>query len=403
MGSGSIERVEDDDVVREMDDFVPSSASGCTLSLCMIVRNEEDTLPQSLASARAFVDEIVVVDTGSTDRTPDVARAFDARVFDFPWCDDFAAARNQSIEHATSDWIFWMDADDVLPASSGHEIRRVIGKVPLLDAAFWVNVEQESVDVLGRKRVTRHGHVKLFPRHPQIRFRYRVHEQVAPSIQELGFPIRTTSAVVRHQNADRSAEGNSGRNARNRRLLELDLQDHPEDPFVLLGLAMACLDEGADAGRAIALAERAISGFGPASPTRLNAYVILATAYHRRDQLDDEMRTYLKAQSEFPQDAGLLLRLGLLSVRRGDWSTGEQWFVKCLRCRRMHVSVFHFPDVHARAVIGLGRVYIHRGDRARAEELWRRFLKREPKSVIVRDALTKSSLEMYRPSSEAGP
>lgn len=82
----------------------------------MIVKNEEDVLARCLDSVRHLVDEIVIVDTGSTDRTKEIARSYTARVIDFPWSDDFSAARNFSFSHAAMDYIFWLDADDILPA-----------------------------------------------------------------------------------------------------------------------------------------------------------------------------------------------------------------------------------------------------------------------------------------------
>ena len=84
------------------------------LSLTMIVRDEEATLGRVLAQAGQFCDELVVVDTGSTDGTRSIAEAAGARVLDFTWIDDFAAARNHALEAATGDWVLWLDADDVL-------------------------------------------------------------------------------------------------------------------------------------------------------------------------------------------------------------------------------------------------------------------------------------------------
>src|SRR5207249_480278 len=91
------------------------------LSLCMIVRDEEPRLPSCLESIAPYVDEIVVVDTGSTDRTREVARDWGARVYEMPWPDSFAAARNQSLELARGSWILRMDADDeITPAHGAH-------------------------------------------------------------------------------------------------------------------------------------------------------------------------------------------------------------------------------------------------------------------------------------------
>ena len=85
-----------------------------SVSLCMIVKNEEDVLERCLTSAAALADEIIIVDTGSTDRTKEIAARFTSLIFDFPWRDDFAAARNESFAHASMDYCMWLDADDVL-------------------------------------------------------------------------------------------------------------------------------------------------------------------------------------------------------------------------------------------------------------------------------------------------
>lgn len=85
-----------------------------TISLCMIVRDEEAVLNRCLASAAALADEIVIVDTGSSDRTKEIASRYTDRIFDFAWIDDFAAARNFSFSKGTKDFLMWLDADDVI-------------------------------------------------------------------------------------------------------------------------------------------------------------------------------------------------------------------------------------------------------------------------------------------------
>jgi len=94
-----------------------------SLSLCMIVKNEEEYLQECLASVEDVVDEIILVDTGSTDRTVEIAGQFDAEVHHIPWNDDFAAARNESIKHASGDWILQLDADERLDPESKKELR----------------------------------------------------------------------------------------------------------------------------------------------------------------------------------------------------------------------------------------------------------------------------------------
>lgn len=94
-----------------------------TISLCMIVKNEEETLARCLESALAFVDEIIIVDTGSTDQTVNIAKTFTDNVYTFPWINDFAAARNYAFSKGTMDYLLWLDADDVVPISSQESLR----------------------------------------------------------------------------------------------------------------------------------------------------------------------------------------------------------------------------------------------------------------------------------------
>src|SRR5262249_55825806 len=99
---------------------VPAAAGAARprVSLCMIVKDEEANLPACLGSVADLVDEVVVVDTGSADRTREVAARYGAKVYDFAWVDSFAAARNESLRHATGDWVLWLDADGRLDAGN---------------------------------------------------------------------------------------------------------------------------------------------------------------------------------------------------------------------------------------------------------------------------------------------
>ncbi len=90
------------------------------------MRNEEHNLSHCLESVRGLFDEIVIVNTGSTDQTVEIAKSFGARVFDFPWVDDFAAARNAALARATGDYTFWLDADDVIEPPEREKLERLL-------------------------------------------------------------------------------------------------------------------------------------------------------------------------------------------------------------------------------------------------------------------------------------
>ncbi|MFZ8340957.1 glycosyltransferase, partial [Staphylococcus aureus] len=87
-------------------------------------------LPDCLGPVADLVDEVIVVDTGSSDNTRIVAQRFGAKVFDFPWVDSFAAARNETLRHATGDWVFWMDADDRLDEANARKLRSLLDCLP---------------------------------------------------------------------------------------------------------------------------------------------------------------------------------------------------------------------------------------------------------------------------------
>src|SRR5262245_26667700 len=143
-----------------------------SVSLCMIVRDEEEVLGRCLASVADVVDEIIIVDTGSRDRTPAIARTFGARVEPFRWRDDFAAASNQSFSLATSDWILWLDADDVLLPEARDGLAalkaRLERDVYYLPYDYAQDETGASICTLWRERIVR--------RSPAMRCIHPVHE-----------------------------------------------------------------------------------------------------------------------------------------------------------------------------------------------------------------------------------
>ena len=364
-----------------------------TLSLCMIARDAEKSLGAALASARPFMDEIIVVDTGSRDATKQIAEKHGARVFDFPWCDSFAAARNYSLDQATGDWIFWMDADDVLPAASGQELRRLIDSCPQCDAAFWVSVEEAKPAKKGTPpRVTSHGHVKLFPRRDDLRFRYRIHEQVAPAINKLGLPIRGSRAVVRHV-ADRSRAAQAARRARNLRLALMDQAEHPGDPFVLISLGVTHLHLPDKLPAAIEFLRQSTEACPPGAQIQLSAYLYLGQALARAGQRNEEERVYRQALAIFADDAVLLTRLAQLCEASGRAAEAVQHYRAVLARGRVRTSAVRWTDNHIHVAVRLGQLYIRLGQRFRAERLWLDFLKRHPDAAAVAQALKASYLK----------
>ena len=149
---------------------------GLTLSLCMIVRDEEEMLPRCLTAVKDAVDEIVIVDTGSTDRTVEIARSFGARVIEQPWTGSFSDARNTSFDAATSDWVMYLDADEVLVAEDVAKLRAVTGRT--WREAFYL-VETNYTGESGDGTALTHNALRVFRNRPEYRFEGRLHEQIA--------------------------------------------------------------------------------------------------------------------------------------------------------------------------------------------------------------------------------
>jgi glycosyltransferase involved in cell wall biosynthesis len=147
-----------------------------TLSLCMIAKNESANIRRCLQSAKDFVDEIIVVDTGSTDDTIDIARDMGATVIETEWQDNFSLARNASLDRATGDWILFLDCDEELAPASGPDLRALI-RDRRYEAYF---IQVSNLTEINSKLLA--PSVRLFRNRPIFRFEGRIHEQIATSI-----------------------------------------------------------------------------------------------------------------------------------------------------------------------------------------------------------------------------
>ncbi|MBX7131357.1 MAG: glycosyltransferase, partial [Fimbriimonadaceae bacterium] len=197
-------------------------------SLCMIVKNEERVIRQCLESALHFFAEVIIVDTGSTDRTKEICAEMGVKVIDFEWVDSFAAARNESLRHATLDWIMWLDADDVLPFLTGFAVQDRVIDAPRSLKGIIVPVQFIETEGWG----TRVDHVKVFRRLPGLAFDGRIHEQILNSLNQHDGVLIHIDEPVLHAGYDNSPEGQARKFERDYHLLTLELRDKPNCPYV---------------------------------------------------------------------------------------------------------------------------------------------------------------------------
>lgn len=227
--------------------------AGAKLGLSMIVRDGADTLRNCLESVRGLVNEMIVVDTGSTDASPEIARRCSATVISLPWANDFAQARNAALSHSTADWILSLDADEELDAEAVRTIPALLSRAPIggyiVPVRNYLPARHGSVN--GNRATANDGRcksatnapayaqhlvVRLFRRHPAILYKGCVHENIAPQIMGAGFRLAHGNFCIHHLGF--LAQSRYGRKAEiYLELLRKKVVQEPENPLAWLELA----------------------------------------------------------------------------------------------------------------------------------------------------------------------
>jgi len=344
-------------------------ASGRTVSLCMIVKDEEEMLPRCLAAAAPAVDEIVVVDTGSSDRTVEIAESFGARVLHFPWTGSFSEARNVGLDAATSDWMLVLDADEVLVAEDVPQLRAALGQT--WREAFYIS-EINHTGELGEGTSTVHTTLRLFRTRPQYRYSGRLHEQILDKLP-VRLPERIATAPVRIEHfgylgAVRDAKGKSRRNLE---LLERQRDEGDDSAFMHFNIGAEYFSLG-DSERALSEFERAAEllaaepggGSGGYLPSLARRHVTALNASGRHAEALELADRHLERYPDFTdlvfEQAGALHALGRVeeSIAR---------YERCLELGDAPSSYNATLGVGSyRPTIALAEIALERGDSERA-------------------------------------
>jgi tetratricopeptide (TPR) repeat protein len=204
----------------------------------MIVKNEEANLPGALDSVDRIMDEIVICDTGSHDRTVACAWLYGATVVTEIWQDDFSRPRNRAIEASHCDWILWMDADDRLEPASAPALQRLWRSASPQAAAFCI------VNQLRDMPPVEFLQTRLFPRRPAIRFERRIHEQIMFSAQRAGLPLTRHDTIRINHTGYHDPAVHRTKALRNLALIRTEQSFTPGDPTLAMSAADACYTLG---------------------------------------------------------------------------------------------------------------------------------------------------------------
>ncbi len=351
----------------------------------MIVRDEEDNLSHCLESVRGVFDEVVIVDTGSQDRTIEIAHSFGATVFEFAWVDDFAAARNEALAHATSDFVFWLDADDVVEPSEREKLRGLLASLSVSEPAGYVVrcACDPSPDRVGGETVV--DHIRLFPLRADLRWTYRVHEQILPSLRCAKIPTRWTDLTVRHTGYVDPAL-RSRKLDRDVRILKSELVDRPDDPFVLFNLGSIAV-ERRDCHEGLGYLKKSLAGSAPSDSIVRKLFALIARAHQMLGDSQAALDTCAKGLDRDPQDAELWFRKGVVHRHRGESTAAEDCWRRILSLRRPDQFCSVDQGIYGHLTRrNLAALAAERGDLVSAERLWRDVLAECPDD---RDALAK--------------
>ena len=291
------------------------------ISLCVIARDEAESLGPCLCSASGVCDELIVVDTGSSDGTAELARAAGARVFEDPWRDDFSKARNHSLDQATGDWVLVLDADEVLERP---DRARALLLECARSGARAGQVEMVSDSPTGRSRtlITR-----FFRNDPGVRYRRRIHEQLtfegAPLV---GVP---TGVVVRHSGYTAERMRSRGKLERNRRLLEAQLAEDAGDSHDWYQLGRT-LEVGESFEEALEAYRRSVELVRDDDPHLPHLFECAATCLRALQRSPQALEWLSQVEPVFSDRPDTVFLIALLSMDVGQFERAERGFLRCL-------------------------------------------------------------------------
>ena len=361
------------------------------ISLCMIVRDEAACLDRCLSSVSDVVDEICIVDTGSTDGTQEIAREHGAVLAEVAWKDDFAAARNASLELATGDWILVLDADEELLTSAAREHLLAVAEQHEHAAGHvWLFDEGDAERQIQPSRTQL---ARFFPRDERIRFHGAIHEQVMFAGGQL--PRVETSLEVRHDGYHHDELHHKHKLERNASMIMTALERTPEDPYLWwqLGRTLFVAELPNEALDAFANALDRLAG-----DDEILVHVVEAAAYCLRSlgRSDDALELVGEISAAHESRSDTCFLRALLSMDVGAFDQAEQGFKHCLELGHLTpakgLSVPASSGYAAAYNLGVMKEVLEETEDART--YYQRALALNPEHALSRDGLARVCHEL---------
>ena len=365
-----------------------------TLSVAMIVKDEEHCIANAIGSVTPIADQIVVVDTGSSDGTAVVARSLGAEVHEHEWDDDFSAARNESLRHCRGDWIFLLDADEIVGQEDLDRLRALTDTEQKLayrfvsrnygfnsELAGWTPCGPQDTYARGCPGWHPSTKTRLFRRNPDIRFEGRIHELVMRSLDKLGFARVLCDIPVHHYGRALSPERFRLKQTYYLELATRKIQDSPSDAKSYFELANQLHELGDYKGAA--------ESYRKALEIEPNSAVILAnlgSIYNKLGDLSSARQSYQRALELEPDRADTIRNLGVTMASLGQY---EQAIEHIGKAAQLQPDLF---DVHH----ALGTVLEEAGRADEALSTYLRAIETSGPSPVVLERFTRLAVELEK-------
>lgn len=318
------------------------------LTVCLIARNEEEFIGKCLSSIKPIAHQIVVVDTGSTDRTMEIARELGAEVHSFAWNDNFSDARNASLAHARGDWILVLDADEELPASEHAKLLKDMTNDHAI--GFRLPMVHRGMESRGIDHVPR-----LFRNAPGVFYVGRVHEQVFTTVvvqgKTWGLASEVGTAQLVHYGYAPEVMKSRGKVERNLGLLETAAQEMPDEPNIIMNLGLELvrsgkLDEGVERYReAFALAGKHPALSDEIRESLLTQYCSCLVRQNQFEEIISVLRSPVARAMELTASMHYLLGLSFMQLKRAEDAITE-WRA-CLVKREQKTFTIILPEINS--------------------------------------------------------
>lgn len=329
----------------------PNGSRG--LCVAIIARNAAALVHETLASVREIASEIILLDTGSTDTTPEAAALGGARIVRHLWEDNFAAARNALLPHVRSPWILWLDAGETLLPDDAILLQQFVQQYADDSQAYYLRVASPpAAGQIGGEQIAR---LRLHPNRPGLIFHGRVRESLQRSLGAFNIGAEHLPLTIQRGPLEHDPRVKADRAQRNIRLADLQITQRGPTAELLNCLGDAFQTLG-DPARAIQHYRRA-QELAPANSTEmLEAYYGLLTCLTGPDSAAEQMQLCLAALEQFPLDAQLLCALGgyLQSTQRVELAIRS--FSVAAEHGQVNSQLWHLPDIREIAICCLAQL-----------------------------------------------